>query len=129
MFWADRIAQDIDHAFAKASAGKERRPLVIRDEKTISGRVHVGSMRGVAIHGVVSKALTERGIQNTFKYELNDFDVFDTAQEYLPREFEQYIGRLIKDVPSPEPSAKNFAEYFGNEFKKVITDSGWAPEF
>ena len=136
MFWVDRIAGEIESHFAKAS--RDKKPLVIRDEKTVSGRVHVGSMRGVAIHGVVSEALAERGVQNTFTYELNDFDVFDTAQEYLPREFEQYIGRLVKDVPSPavpsealakEGAATNFAEYFGKEFKKVITDTGWTPEF
>lgn len=44
MFWADKIAKEIK---------KERGdgPLIIRDEKTMSGRVHIGSMRGVAIHG------------------------------------------------------------------------------
>lgn len=125
MFWADRIAQEITVRLTKSNKG----PIVIRDEKTLSGRVHVGSMRGVAIHGVVSEALAERGIKNTFKYELNDFDVFDSVPEYLPREFERYVGMLLKDVPSPESGVKNFAEYFGKEFEKVITDSGWAPEF
>ena len=123
MFWADRIAQEVEKRF-----GKDK-PLIIRDEKTVSGRVHVGSMRGVAIHGVVSGALKEAKVENTFKYELNDFDVFDTAPEYLPREFERYIGMLLKDVPSPDPSAKNFAEYCGKEFQQVITEAGWTPEF
>src|SRR3990167_3149769 len=127
MFWADRIVQEIESHFAKAS--RDKKPLLIRDEKTVSGRVHVGSMRGVAIHGVVSQALKEAKVENTFKYELNDFDVFDTAPEYLPREFERYIGMLLKDVPSPDPSAKNFAEYCGKEFQQVITEAGWTPEF
>jgi len=124
MFWADKIAEEIEKKFGAKT------PILIRDEKTVSGRVHVGSMRGVAIHGAVHEALADRGVKNVFKYELNDFDVFDSIPEYLPREkFEKYLGMMLRDVPSPEPSAKNFAEYFGNEFRSVIEDAGFTPEF
>src|SRR3989344_6162164 len=116
MFWADKIAEEIEKKF-----GKTKEPLLVRDEKTVSGRVHVGSMRGVAIHGAVHEALSDRGVKNVFKYELNDFDVFDSIPDYLQREkFEKYLGMMLRDVPSPEPSAKNFAEYFGTEFRAVI---------
>ena len=60
MFWADKIAKEI----IEKGSGKEG-PLLIRDEKTASGRVHVGSMRGVAVHGVVSEALKEKQVENT----------------------------------------------------------------
>ena len=124
MFWADRIAQEIEKKFGNT------KPVLLRDEKTVSGRVHVGSMRGVAIHGAVHEALAGRGVKNTFKYELNDFDVFDSIPDYLLREkFEKYLGMMLRDVPSPEPSAKNFAEYFGNEFREVIEGAGFSPEF
>ena len=53
MFWADRIAKEIQETDAAKNATKDS-PLIIRDEKTLSGRVHVGSMRGVAIHGLLS---------------------------------------------------------------------------
>ena len=59
MFWADKIAEEIEKKFGKQA------PVLIRDEKTVSGRVHVGSMRGVAIHGAVHEALTDRGVTNT----------------------------------------------------------------
>ncbi len=124
MFWADKIAGEIEKKFGKQT------PVLIRDEKTVSGRVHVGSMRGVAIHGAVSEALAKRGVTSIFKYELNDFDVFDSIPEYLPRaQFEKYLGMMLRDVPSPEPSAKNYAEFFGNEFREVIKNAGFNPEF
>ncbi|MBP7770869.1 MAG: lysine--tRNA ligase, partial [Candidatus Pacebacteria bacterium] len=72
MFWADRIAGEIEARF-----GKQGEPLLIRDEKTLSGRVHIGSFRGVAIHGALNEALAEKGISNVFKYEFNDFDPMD----------------------------------------------------
>ncbi len=128
MFWADRIAEEIVKRFEdKISKGE---PIVIRDEKTLSGRVHVGSMRGAAIHGVISEALAKRGIKNNFFWEHNDFDVFDGIPSYLDQEkFEPYLGMLLKDVPSPEEGHANYAEYFGHEFQKVIEATGFAPTF
>lgn len=122
MFWADRIAAE-----AKARCGGK--PVLIRDEKTPSGRVHVGSMRGVAIHGAIAEALTAAGVPNTFKYEFNDMDPMDGFPEYLPQEFKQYMGLPLKNIPSPDGVAANFAEYFAAEFKEVIRAAGFTPEF
>ncbi len=124
MFWGERIADEVEARFGKGSAD-----LIIRDEKTPSGRVHIGSMRGVAIHGVISEVLTERGITNKFLYEFNDMDPMDGFPEYLPQEFKQHMGKPLRDIPSPDSKAKSFAEYFAQEFKEVITNAGFTPEF
>ncbi|MBP9710680.1 MAG: lysine--tRNA ligase [Candidatus Pacebacteria bacterium] len=123
MFWADRLAGEITERYGK---GKE---ILIRDEKTPSGRVHVGSMRGVAIHGAIAEALTEQGVGNTFNYEFNDMDPMDGFPEYLPEDFRQYMGQPLRNIPSPDGKAKNFAEYFAEEFKEVITKTGFTPTF
>lgn len=75
MAWTDRIVGEIEQRFAEKIAAKKL--LVIRDEKTLSGRVHVGSLRGIAIHGLIAQVLNERGIANVFRFELNDFDPMD----------------------------------------------------
>ena len=68
MFWGDKIANQIKIDLdAKIKSGKT---LIIRDEKTASGRIHVGSMRGVAVHGIISEILSENGIKNKFLYEM-----------------------------------------------------------
>src|ERR1700741_2553748 len=98
MFWADRIAKEIQEARAADIAGGKK--LVIRDEKTLSGRVHVGSMRGLAIHGLISEILSERGIDNEFFWEHNDFDPFDTIPGYLDAEvFREHLGKPLYAVP------------------------------
>ncbi|HWB34274.1 MAG TPA: lysine--tRNA ligase [Candidatus Paceibacterota bacterium] len=127
MFWADRIAGEILERFGKEKA--ERTPIVIRDEKTLSGRVHIGSMRGVAIHGAVHDTLAKQGIPAVFRYELNDFDPMDGFPVYLPEEFRKYMGMPLRDIPSPDASAKNFAEYFANDFKAAIAHAGFEPEY
>jgi lysyl-tRNA synthetase, class I len=124
MFWADHIAQEALERF------QGKRPLLIRDEKTASGRVHVGSVRGVAIHGTVSEALTSTGAENIFIYEINDFDPMDDIPDYLDKTlFEKYLGMPLRAIPSPDGKAANFAEYFGSEFCEVITKAGWSPTF
>jgi lysyl-tRNA synthetase class 1 len=124
MFWADRVVVE---ALERLKSEKSR-GLVIRDEKTASGRVHVGSMRGVAIHGIVSEILSERGIKNTFLYEINDFDAFDRVPAGLDENiFKVYLGKPLFAVPSPSAEAQNYAEYFGSEFEKVIEETGFHP--
>ena len=124
MFWADRIAQEIRQT--RGGTG----PILIRDEKTVSGRVHVGSMRGVAIHGAIHEALTDAGVPNTFVWEHNDFDPMDDIPVYLDRAaYEPHLGKPLCNIPSPDPSAGSYGEYFAKEFQKVIEDAGWHPEF
>lgn len=128
MFWADRIAQDIQTKKTKEIQSGE--PLVIRDEKTLSGRVHIGSMRGVAIHGLVSEALSELGIENRFLWEHNDFDPFDSVPGYLDQEkFKEHLGKPLYLVPSPEPGFVNYPEYFAAEFVSVHEKIAMAPEY
>ncbi len=128
MYWADRIVDEIlEKHKAKAAAGT---PLVIRDEKTASGRVHVGSLRGVAIHGIVAEILKERGIPHVFKFEINDSDPMDGLPTYLDAAtFEPFMGKPLNEVPSPDGQAPNFAEFYGQEFTGVIEELGFSPEY
>lgn len=128
MFWLDRIFEQIKGELAEKL--KSNKTLIIRDEKTVSGRVHVGSMRGVAIHGAVHEVLTEKGIPNEFIWEHNDFDPMDDIPVYLDRAaYEPYLGKPLYSVPSPGPSAKNYAEFYAKEFQQVIENTGFHPTF
>ncbi|MES2225962.1 MAG: lysine--tRNA ligase [Patescibacteria group bacterium] len=125
MFWADRIAKEIQETRAK-----DGKKLLIRDEKTLSGRVHIGSMRGVAIHGLVGEVLNEYGIENEYRFELNDFDDFDSIPGYLDQEkYKEHLGKPLYKVPSPEPGFDNYAEYFGAEFIEVHKKSGFVANY
>ncbi len=128
MFWADKIKDEAITRYADKL--KKGEPIVIRDEKTLSGRVHVGSLRGVVIHGIIHEVMLEAGIPVKYLFELNDFDPMDGLPVYLDEEkFRPYMGKPLCDVPSPDGKAKNYAEYFGGEFSGVITELGFVPEF
>lgn len=128
MFWAEEVAAQAKDRYAEKIKKGEK--LIIRDEKTLSGRVHVGSLRGVVIHGIIAEVLAEQGIACEYFFELNDFDPMDGLPVYLDKEkFAPYMGKPLLEVPSPDGKAKNFAEYFGNEFTQVISELGFTPTY
>tara|TARA_B100000745_G_scaffold58094_1_gene34418 strand:- start:9897 stop:11462 length:1566 start_codon:yes stop_codon:yes gene_type:complete len=125
MFWADKIRKDI-----QTTLTKKTEPFVVRDEKTASGRVHVGSLRGVAIHDEIAQLLSQDGTPAIFLYEINDIDPMDDIPSYLDeREYAQHLGKPLKDVPAPDGKSKNFAEQYAHEFMNVIKASGFTPEY
>lgn len=118
MFWADKIAAD---------ANSDR--IIVNDSKTPSGRVHVGSLRGVVIHDAIYRALKHAGKPVTFTYGVDDFDALDTVPHYLDQaKFAPYLGQPLCNVPSPEATATDYAKYFMGEFLEVFEHLGVRPE-
>ncbi len=119
MFWADEIAGQIEERFAKKILAKT--PLIIRDEKTLSGRVHVGSLRGIVIHGLLSQILSERTIENQFLFELNDNDPMDGLPVYVDqKKYAPHMGKPLFAVPGINEGDENFAWGFGEELKSAV---------
>ena len=111
MIWADRIKGEIRERFATEI--KEKQPLIIRDEKTLSGRVHVGSLRGILIHGLIAQVLEEEDIESKFLFELNDFDPMDGLPVYVDEKtYRPHMGKPLYTVPASEPGHENYAMVF-----------------
>lgn len=128
MFWIDKVVAEIEERFREKIAQGET--LIIRDEKTLSGRVHVGSLRGVMIHGAIAEALQEKGIKAKFLFEFNDFDPMDGMPVYLDEAtYRPFMGKPLNEVPSPDPNYPNFAEYFGADFAKAVEKTGVPIEY
>lgn len=123
MFWADEIVNKIIETYPN------QKKFIIRDEKTLSGRVHIGSLRGVVIHGIINQILNERDKKARFLFEFNDYDPMDGMPKELENKgFDKYMGMPLCNIPSPDNKAENFAEYYGEEFLKVINEIGFYPE-
>ena len=123
MFWADKIADDIVAAYPQKNS------FTVRDEKTLSGSVHIGSLRGVVIHGIIAQILNERGKKTKFLFEYNDFDPMDALPKDLAdKDYAKYMGMPLLNIPAPDGKSKNFAEQYGAEFLSVIKRIGFNPE-
>ncbi len=121
MFWADKIAKTIVE-----SGGYK--PYWVDDMKTPSGRIHVGSLRGVIIHELIWRALTHSGKEATLTWVYDDHDPMDALPIYLEKEkWEKYLGQPLFTIPSPDRKAKNYASYNASEFTEVFNSLGCKP--
>lgn len=122
MFWADKIAKEI------IESGKYK-PYWVDDMKTPSGRIHVGSLRGVLIHELVWRAVKHVGKDVAFTYVFDDHDPMDELPHYLDeKKWSQYLGQPLFTVPAPDGQAENYAKYFADEFIGVFNKLGCQPK-
>ena len=126
MFWGDDIVDDFLKEYGDEA---KKRQIILRDEKTMSGKPHVGSLRSYVMHSVLADVLTDRGIDNIFHYELNDTDAFDSVPSYVPDEWAEHLGKRLKDVPAPDGESANYAEQFGKEYSDILRDSKFNAEY
>ncbi len=118
MFWADIVAKNLP----------KRKNYIVADGKTPSGKVHVGSLRGVLIHDFVHKALLELGEKSTYLYYFDDFDPMDGMPVYLDKaKYEKFMGVPLKDIPAPEGRG-SFADFYAADFQTVFNKLGAKPE-
>lgn len=121
MFWADELALQLK---------KRNLPLEwVDDMKTPSGRVHVGALLGVSVHGLVHRALSDLSVPTKYTYVFENHDPMDDIPSYLPKEkYEQYLGMPLYKIPSPVEGYSDYATYYAQEFQKVFNAIGFHPE-
>src|SRR5574340_1339873 len=114
MYWADRVSQEIIKS-------KKYQPYWVDDMKTPSGRIHIGSLRGVVIHDLIYKSLLDNGVKAKFTYVFDDHDPMDEVSATLNKEeWSRYLGKPLFTVPSPDGKADSYAKYFASEFVEVF---------
>ena len=124
MFWADKIADEVERRYKGNIESGE--PIIVRDEKTASGKVHVGSLRSAALHAIVVDILRTRGHKVEFYFEINDFDPMDGIPSYLDESiYKKYMGHPLRNIPSPVEGYENFAELYGQEYVEVVDKIGF----
>jgi len=124
-FWADSMAGEI---LAHIERHKdilgpivERQGILVYDEKTPSGQIHVGSSRGWVLHDVIARALRERGAPGYFVLSSDDMDPYDKPSAGLPRaEWDQHLGKPFRHMPSPVPGYANYGDYYFSSCTKLF---------
>lgn len=107
MFWLDKIANEL-------GTGE-----IINDSKTPSGRVHVGSLRGLVLHYMIYKVLSEQNKEPVFYYGSDDYDPLDEFPRELGEKGKEFMGQPLSEVPFPN-SEKSFGEHYMDEFVEVF---------
>ena len=129
--WADQYAEQIiERVKGDASLQKvvQKNGYIVYDEKTPSGKIHIGSGRGWVIHDAVARALREKGVRGRFILSSDDIDPFDKMNADLPKEYEKYLGMPFRDIPSPVPGYKSFSDYYFTQCTEVFGQFGISAE-
>jgi lysyl-tRNA synthetase class 1 len=102
---------------------------IVNDSKTPSGRVHVGSLRGVLIHDAIYRALLSEGFDAKYSYGIDDFDPLDGLPADAQPWIKSYMGHPLCNIPAPvDSSAGNLADHYISEFLDTFTELGVGAE-
>ncbi|MEM6406162.1 MAG: lysine--tRNA ligase [Pseudomonadota bacterium] len=116
--WADKIIRQVPDDY-----------IVINDSKTPSGRVHVGSLRGVLIHDALYRALSAQGKPALYIYGIDDYDPMDGLPADADPAIRQYMGMPLCQVPAPAgSSATDMADHYISEFLQIFRELGVAAQ-
>ncbi|MGH8549736.1 MAG: lysine--tRNA ligase, partial [Methylococcales bacterium] len=100
-------------------------PQIINDSKTPSGRVHVGSLRGVLIHDAIYRALLDGGTEVTYQYGVDDYDPLDGLPADGVPSLQEYMGCPLCNIPAPAGSkATDLADHYIAEFLDIFKELG-----
>ncbi|MDE5990860.1 MAG: lysine--tRNA ligase [Clostridia bacterium] len=128
MHWAEQIAQRI------IDRDPNKEEYVCAAGISPSGSIHIGNFRDIATSYFVAKSLRKMGKKAKLLFSWDEFDRLRKVPVNVARvndDMEKYIGCPYVDVPNPFPEsdAKNYAEYFENEFENSLKKFGIQMEF
>src|SRR5579863_1578741 len=109
MQWLNKVA---DELIAKKPDGE----ILIESGVSPSGTYHVGTLREVLTCDAILLELKRRGRQAKHIHYVDDLDVFRKVPVNVSVSFEQYLGKPLCDVPTPEGDDASYADYFLNDF-------------
>jgi lysyl-tRNA synthetase class 1 len=104
--------------------------ILIESGGSPSGTHHIGHMREFATADAVMLELRRRGRQARHIYYVDDLDAFRKVPVDIPADFEQYLGKPLCDVPSPDGATdKSYADYFLSQLERATASLGIEVEF
>ncbi len=125
--WADRIAEIAKKRVDENPILKKvvkKNGYIVYDEKTPSGRIHIGAGRGWIIHDLIAKAMRDKGMKARFILSSDDIDPFDKLNKDLGSKYKEYLGMPFRNIPSPVKGYKSFADYYFSECVERFKEFG-----
>ncbi|MAG18276.1 MAG: lysine--tRNA ligase [Candidatus Diapherotrites archaeon] len=122
-FWAEKIAKDIQERkkfhFLDKSIPELKNPT-IKSSSSLSGVLHIGRLSDIIRGEAVFRALKENNSNAEFIYVTEDMDPLRKIPKGVPKDFEQYIGMPVSNVPDPEGCHASYGDHFKEKFLKIF---------
>lgn len=115
MHWAEVVANEV--------ADTCEHPLIATGISP-TGIIHVGSLREAITGESVRSAVEAKGKDVRLIYLIDSFDPLRKRYDFLPPEFEQYVGMPISRIPCPCGKHRNYAHHFIQPFLDAVDSLG-----
>ncbi|TAK88821.1 lysine--tRNA ligase [Patescibacteria group bacterium] len=121
-FWLDLAADEIIRRYPDGE-------IIVSSGISPSASYHIGHFREIMTAEALTWAVRQRGRQARHLHVVDDFDPLRKRYDFLPKEFEQYVGWPISLVPNPTDSKYgSYADHFFAEFEQHLEPMGIKPE-
>ena len=121
--WVDKVADQLKE--------KKVKKHILHGMWTPSGYFHIGNSRAeLLIPSFVHQALKDIRISCEQNFIIDDFDDFDKIPEGLhvkKKDFEHYLGKPLKEVPSPIEGYDSWADFFKQDIILAMEKFGIKP--
>ena len=123
LFWADQIAKKVVERKKFHYLDKEiKKPDVftVKTSASLSGVLHIGRLSDTIRGDSVFRALKDLGVNAKLIWVAEDMDPLRKVPKGVPKEYYDYIGMPVTDVPDPFGCHDSYAEHFASEYMSVI---------
>ncbi|MEM5797345.1 MAG: lysine--tRNA ligase [Candidatus Aenigmatarchaeota archaeon] len=128
IYWTDKVVEEVQQRVKQNKVLQKivkERGYIVYDEKTPSGKIHIGSGRGWVIHDIIAKSFRDHGLKGRFILSSDDIDPMDSIPPDLPKErFEKFLGIPLRNIPSPEKGYESFADYYFSQCTELFDKWG-----
>ncbi len=112
-FWLNNILDEIEKIHPEGE-------ILISSGISPSATYHMGHFREVLSSDLIKWGLEIRGRKVRHIHVVDNFDPLRKRYDFLPAEYEQYVGWPICLVPAPDGQHASYADQFFDEFYQSI---------
>lgn len=94
---------------------------------SLSGPVHVGHLREFMVGAIVCQSLINKGYKANLLAFADDMDPLKRRYEFLPEEYNQYIGVPLYLIPSNFQEDISYSDFFLRDFINSLHELGINP--
>jgi len=120
LHWADATAKKIIKKKEKLNIEK----YIVGSGITPSGHIHIGNARETLTADGIYKGLLKEGVNAELIFIADNYDPLRKVYPFLPKEYEQYVGMPLSEIPCPEGCCNSYSDHFLNPFLNSLEDLG-----
>jgi lysyl-tRNA synthetase, class I len=105
MQWLNIIVDDIENRHPDGE-------ILVESGGSPSGTYHLGHLRELITSDAILLELRKRGRNARHIYYVDDLDALRKVPVNIPGDYEQYLGKPLCDIPSPNDPNRSYADYF-----------------